>query len=422
MAKPGLQPVTTSSTFQGWLDRTNEMVAIFQSEAITASVVGDTTGSVLNPVSATIIGSFSANNAVVNDLLRTDTISPKIGSSSIMINAQITANTALQTAAIFRSTQGARTTYASASSNWLVGYENVSTNSFVIDNGVGATKFRLTTDGNLFVSGTLNASQFNGNATTATRLATPVAINGTSFDGSAAITITATTPQPLIRGTYLVGNNFNGSASTTWGVDATSNNVNEKVVVRDSSGNFSATTITANLTGNVTGNVTGNITGNAATATKLVASRNINGVGFDGTENITIPINTTNNTDDTSGYLVFTLGASGNQNTHTVNGVRINPLTRTISAINFNSTSDITMKENIRPIENAIEKVKRISGVHFSWKDNGVNSIGVIAQEIEKVFPELVQEMDGVKSVSYGNLIAVLIEAIKELDKRTKKS
>jgi hypothetical protein len=292
----------------------------------------------------------------------------------------------------------------------------------VIDNGIGGTKFRLTTDGNLFISGTLNASQFNGNATTATRLATPVAINGTAFDGSAAITITATTPQSLIRGTYLVGNNFNGSASTTWGVDATSNNVNGKVVVRDSSGNFSATTITANLTGNVTGNVTGNITGNAATATKLVASRNINGVGFDGTENITIPINTTNNTDDTSGYLVFTLGASGSQNTHTVNGVRINPLTRTISAINFNSTSDITMKENIRPIENAIEKVKRISGVHFNWKDNGVNSIGVIAQEIEKVFPELVQEMDGVKSVSYGNLIAVLIEAIKELDKRTKKS
>jgi hypothetical protein len=268
MAKPGLQPVTISSTFQGWLDRTNEIVSLIQSETVTASVTGDVTGSSGNPVSGTIIGSFGANTIISHDLLRTDNIAPKIGSSAILINGQITANTSLQTAAIFRSTQGARTTYASATSNWLLGYENVSTNSFVIDNGVGATKFRLTTDGNLFLSGnitsqTMTAVQFNGNANTATQLATPRAINGVLFDGSGPITITASTNQTLTRGTYLTGSNFNGSIATTWAVDADSNNIPNKVVVRNASGNFNANVINAS-------SFVGNLTGNATTVTNGV--------------------------------------------------------------------------------------------------------------------------------------------------------
>jgi hypothetical protein len=167
MAKPGLQPVTVNDTFQGWLNRTNEMVSLFQTDAITASVIGDTTGTTLNPVSATLIGTFSANNIIVNDLIRVNNISPRIGFNTITIEAQITANTSLQTAAVFKSSQGARTTYASSSSSWFVGYENVSTSNFIIDNGVGNIKFRLTTAGNLTLSGnltaqTVTATQFNG--------------------------------------------------------------------------------------------------------------------------------------------------------------------------------------------------------------------------------------------------------------------
>jgi hypothetical protein len=410
MAKPGLQPVTISGTFQGWLDRTNEMIAIFQSEAITASVVGDTTGAISNPVSATLIGNFTANNITVNDLLRTDAISPKIGSNSITINAQITANTSLQTAAIFSSTQGARTIYASSSSNWILGYENVSTNSFVIDNGVGGTKFRLTTDGNLSISGAMNASQFNGNASTATKLATPAAINGVAFDGTAAITITANTTQTLTRGTYLLGANFNGSVATTWSVDASTSVEANKIVARDSFGNISANVVNASLNGN------------ANTATRLANGRNINGVVFDGTADIIAPINTNSISNDISAYLVFTLGPTSNQSVYTSSGIRINPSTRTISATNFTATSDITLKENIRPIENAIEKIRNINGVHFNWKNDGRKSVGVIAQEIEMILPELIENVDGIKSVSYGNLVALLIQAIKELDARTKKN
>ena len=57
----------------------------------------------------------------------------------------------------------------------------------------------------------------------------------------------------------------------------------------------------------------------------------------------------------------------------------------------------------------------------INWIDTGASSIGVIAQEVEKVLPELVEETDGVKSVSYGNIIGVLIEAIKEQQVRIEK-
>jgi hypothetical protein len=78
------------------------------------------------------------------------------------------------------------------------------------------------------------------------------------------------------------------------------------------------------------------------------------------------------------------------------------------------ASSDISLKTNINPIENALEKVLKLRGVEFNYKEQGTRSIGVIAQEIEEVFPELVYG-DEVKSVAYQNLVAVLIEAIKEL-------
>ena len=132
-----------------------------------------------------------------------------------------------------------------------------------------------------FSAGTITAS-LSGNASTATKLATLVSINGVNFTGENSIIITANTPNTLTKGSYLTGNNFNGGAATTWSVDATTTNVAGKVVARDTSGNFSAGTITASLSGN------------ASTATKLQTSRTINGVSFNGTSNIVITSNTPN--------------------------------------------------------------------------------------------------------------------------------
>jgi hypothetical protein len=85
-----------------------------------------------------------------------------------------------------------------------------------------------------------------------------------------------------------------------------------------------------------------------------------------------------------------------------------------MTAINFNSTSDQNLKTNIQTVENALEIVNNLRGVSFEWKENGNKSYGVIAQELEKVLPELVRG-DDPKTVSYSGIIGVLIEAIKEL-------
>ena len=78
--------------------------------------------------------------------------------------------------------------------------------------------------------------------------------------------------------------------------------------------------------------------------------------------------------------------------------------------------SDVRVKENIKTIDNSLEKVSKLRGVEFNKIGDNKKSIGVIAQEIEKVIPEVVKEDDkGMKSVAYGNISGLLIEAIKEL-------
>jgi hypothetical protein len=93
-----------------------------------------------------------------------------------------------------------------------------------------------------------------------------------------------------------------------------------------------------------------------------------------------------------------------------------NPSTGEATAINFNSTSDINLKENIHTVENALETISALRGVSFDWKETGKSSYGVIAQEIEEFLPELVKQGE-VKSVNYNGIIGVLIEAVKELKK-----
>jgi hypothetical protein len=137
---------------------------------------------------------------------------------------------------------------------------------------------------------------------------------------------------------YSSGTTYNGSTSITVSVAATTANTGNTVVARDSSGDFTAGTITV---------------------TNLTASQ-------------------------------------------------------TIQAQDFNSTSDENLKTNIATVENGLETIKSLRGVTFDWKINQKPSIGVIAQELEKVLPELVTDGDP-KTVNYNGLIGVLIEAVKEL-------
>jgi hypothetical protein len=82
---------------------------------------------------------------------------------------------------------------------------------------------------------------------------------------------------------------------------------------------------------------------------------------------------------------------------------------------NVTANSDESLKTNITHIDDALGKVIGLRGVEFDYKETGNHSIGLIAQEVEQVLPELVHESEeGIKSVAYQNIVAVLIEAVKE--------
>jgi hypothetical protein len=89
-----------------------------------------------------------------------------------------------------------------------------------------------------------------------------------------------------------------------------------------------------------------------------------------------------------------------------------------IQAQDFNSTSDITLKENIVQIENPLDILENLTGIKFNWKNTHEVSYGLSAQEVEKVLPDIVKIREGgLKGVNYLNIIAILIESVKELKK-----
>jgi hypothetical protein len=125
------------------------------------------------------------------------------------------------------------------------------------------------------------------------------------------------------------------------------------------------------------------------------------------------------NANNTTLFPALFTSNTGTPNTAYVSSEKLfyNPSTGQLSATNFDSLSDLKKKTDIETIQNAIELVTALRGVTFKWKDNGNKSMGLIAQEIETVIPEVVVTNDrGDKSITYGSLIGLLVESIKELN------
>ena len=219
---------------------------------------------------------------------------------------------------------------------------------------------------------------FNQNTTgSAATLTTSRNINGVAFNGSADITVTAA------AGTL-------SGATLASGVTASS---------LTSFGN-SPTLVTPNL-GTPSAVVLTNASGTASALTANIA-------------------NFINVTDDTttnaSRYIIFANGTSG-AITEQVSSTKLffNPSTGLLTSTDYNSSSDKRLKKNIKTIENALDKVIALRGVSFDWKEGSAKAIGLIAQETEKVLPEIVsQDENGFLGIKYNNLIGVLVEAIKD--------
>ena len=145
-----------------------------------------------------------------------------------------------------------------------------------------------------------------------------------------------------------------------------------------------------------------NTTGSAASATTATNATNTN-----------ITNDTTTNA---SFFPTFVSTTSGNL-PQTISNTKLffNPSTGLLTSTDYNSSSDKRLKKNIKTVDSALDKVIALRGVTFDWKEGGAKAIGLIAQEVEKVIPEIVsQDESGYLGIKYNNLIGVLIEAIKE--------
>lgn len=158
----------------------------------------------------------------------------------------------------------------------------------------------------------------------------------------------------------------------------------------------------------VTVNSSGINVAGVVTATSFVGD----GSGLTGAGSTVADDTTTNATF----YPIFTETTIGTITASKVSTTKLtfNPSTGTLSVPEVSTSSDLLLKENVKTIENAISSVNSLRGVKFDWKEDGRTSCGVIAQELENVFPELVNTGE-IKTVNYNGIIAVLIESIKEL-------
>ena len=119
---------------------------------------------------------------------------------------------------------------------------------------------------------------------------------------------------------------------------------------------------------------------------------------------------------DKNNNLIGINQATSNNRGRTTGSVPVDPSTDLFTNL---STSDAALKHNINPIENALQMLDSINGVSFNWNFNNAPSLGVLAQDVETVAPELVKNANN-KSVNYNGLIGILVEAVKELSAEVK--
>ena len=251
-----------------------------------------------------------------------------------------------------------------------------------------------------FSAGTVTAA-LSGNASTATTLATARTINGVSFNGAANITVADSTKLPLgggaMTGAITTNSTFDGrnvsvDGAKLDGIASGATNVTNNNQLSNGAG---YTTYTSNQATNTNNNVTfGQINCADVYSTAWFRTTGTDGIYF---------------STYTGGWHMSdsTWIRAYNSKSILTSG--------TIQAGTFNTTSDERTKKDIKPIENALEKVQQLGGYSFTFKATDEKSSGVIAQEVQKVMPELVQEGgEGHLTVQYGNMVGLLIEAIKE--------
>lgn len=158
------------------------------------------------------------------------------------------------------------------------------------------------------------------------------------------------------------------------------------------------------------------VTPNLGTPSAVVLT-NASGTANNLTANIANFINVTDDTTtNATRYPIFANGTSG-VISEQISSTKLffNPSTGLLTSTDYNSSSDERLKENIKTVENAVDTISSLRGVTFDWKEGNAKGIGLIAQEVNDVLPDVVTtDENGYMGVKYTNIIGILVEAIKE--------
>ena len=387
MAK-SITEVAITNTFQNWLDKTNELVDLVNNDILTASPAGDTTTG-----NATLNGNFTATDLTANTLLRTNTISPKVGSTSILSNAPFNITASQKVCSLLTSAEGPRIAFNDTEAGWQIGFQNTTTKNFVISATGEAGVLRLNRSGDLEVSGTITSQDFAGN------------LKGDIFasDGT----------KILENGNGINPAKFTGNVKgDVEGTVSSLSNLTTGDLAEGGSNQYFTIARARNAISPGTGVTFNKANGEISIGQAVEENSNVT---FNSMTSASISIASGKTTVATTGAIsttstIFASGAISSGGDITA----------------FASSSDIRKKENIKKIDNALDKILQISGYTYNFKGDDRKITGVIAQEIEKVLPEVVYEIDDedfggkTKAVRYGNIVGLLIEAIKDLNSEIK--
>ena len=399
MAKPNIANITTAQTFQTWFDKTNEMVNLFKTDVITASSGGDTTTG-----NATLVGNFTASNLIASTQVTTNTIG---AGSSAVINfsdpIQVTSGTSVAATFLYTGT-GGQTRYTDGAISWDIGHDSDGGHTFIIDTGTGQKKFQLTAAGTLTVPNVIVTESLSANS-----LSLGSGGSGLNTDditeGSTNLFYTDTRARAAFTG----GDGINVSSSGVISFDGEGElntyQGNEFITTGSVSGNEAALVTGSRLSGVPIGTLKSEWSGNNYNVLQWFPS----GISVAGYGQFADDVQVTGGdvivkTGSTTTARIYENGAAIFSGDVTTNG----------------SFSDKRLKENIVPLQKGLEEVEQIKTYTFNYKDRPEDTLpGVIAQEIEKILPEVVYDIemedDTYKAVRYQQIVPVLIEAIKEL-------
>ena len=320
-------------------------------------------------------------------------------------------------------------------------------------------------------SQTLTNKTISGASNTITNIAnasltnSAITVNGSSVSLGGSATVTASTTNALTIGTGLTGTSFNGGAAVTIAIDSTVVTLTGTQTLTNKT--LTSPTLTTPFFNTEAGKATGtfNITGQIETDSfirsnlqegttngariELLCSTNSTLAPSGGayaviaidmyeqtlrfyekggtnrglkidlstcSASIGTEFATTNTTQTlTNKTLTSPVVSGGSINNTTIGATTASTgVFTTVSATDFNSTSDGRLKKNITPVK-GLEVVSQLNGCEFDFTDTNKHSSGVIAQDIEKILPHLVCNDKEYKSVAYAQIIPYLIESIKEL-------